>query len=55
MTDRNIHRVAIGALVVAWSASVAVATRTHSIPWAFVAAWLTFALVVETWPGKGRP
>jgi hypothetical protein len=52
VTDENIKRAAIGALIVAWSASVAIATRTHSIPWALVAAWLTFALVVETWPRR---
>ena len=52
MTDRRIRHVALFALVVAWAASVALGARYRSLPWAFVAAWLTFALAVETWPRR---
>lgn len=52
MTDRNIHRVALLALVIAACSSWALAAQHHSVPWSLIAAWLSFALFVETWPRR---
>lgn len=54
MTDRNIHRVAIAVIAVACAASWALGAKYHSIAWSVIAMWLSFALVVETYPRREK-
>lgn len=52
MTDRNIKRVALVVIGALAGVCGMLAARFNSIMWAVIAAWLVFALVVETWPRR---